>query len=178
MVILIEKRLREKLAPFNQKYLDIIMGKSESDENFRIRIYTPIRSLPKYAYLVQDERSAIRDVSLMDIMFSGVVRPSMTNKYFSFSGDLKEPIGFLAYRKVDDCIEEMILFSFLEERSGVIVKDFNLLIKKELPTVKSLKWKVNKNNLRAIQIYDKLVKPYGGKRYPVEHGFEYMITRR
>jgi hypothetical protein len=178
MVILKEKRLQERLVPFNKKYRDFILNKAETDDAFYARLHTHIKHLPKYAYLVQDENGPVRNVSLMDVMATARSLCGMTSLYFSFSEDLREPIGFISYRKEYDCIESMILFSFLEEHSGVIMKDFDLLVKKELPTVEALKWQVNKNNLRAIRLYDILVKPYGGKCYDREDWLEYVIKNR
>jgi hypothetical protein len=151
------------------------MAKMSSDEEFYRTLNTPIINLPRYQYLSQTDDPNVLKLTLMNCMAQARAGLHLTDGWFSFSEDLKNPIGFVAYQKIGNVIESMLLFSFLSDKSGVIVKDFKSLIDKELPRVSALKWKVHKGNTRAIQIYDSMLTAYSGVKYLVPNGFGYEI---
>jgi hypothetical protein len=179
MVRFIENRIQEKLVDFDdRRFRDIIMARMSSDEEFYKTLNTPIINLPKYQYLSQTDDPNVLKLTLMDCMAQAKIGLHLTDGWFSFSEDLKNPIGFVAYRKTGNEIESMLLFSFSSDKSGVIIKDFKTLINREIPRVSVLRWRVHKGNTRAIQIYDSVIAEYFGARYPISNGFGYEIKGR
>jgi hypothetical protein len=179
MVIFIKNQIQEKLVDFDdRRFRDIIIAKMSSDEEFYKTLNTPIINLPRYQYLSQTDDPNVLKLTLMNFMAQARTGLHLTDGWFSFSEDLKNPIGFVAYRKVGNTIESMLLFSFLVDKSGIIIKDFKTLINREIPRVSVLKWRVHKENTKAIQIYDSMIIEYSGIKYPVPNGFGYEIKGR
>lgn len=169
--------ITEKLVHLDNKYYDILMKQAENPELNKI-LYTPVKDLPGYSFLILDNKSDLNNKSVLDILIT--TRFQYTNKYLSVSTDDKKVIGYFAYHIEDDVVTTFVMFSFLgihQKDNKILLNDVIDRIKKLVPTVKEIQWTVAKGNTSAIKVYDDIIKNIvSGEKHVIPDGYKYIIT--
>jgi hypothetical protein len=168
--------ITEKLVPLDNKYYDILMKQAEDSKLNKI-LYTPVKDLSGYSFIVLDNKSKLNNMSILEILLN--TRFQYTNKYLSVSVDEKKVIGYFAYHIENDVVTTFVMFSFLgihQKGNRILLNDVITRIKELIPRVKEIQWTVAKENISAIKIYDDIIKNVvSGNKELIPDGYRYII---
>ena len=159
MIIIREKRLREKFEACSKEQLELLQDQIDQNPETNRMLTTPMREIPQYRWIFGEElqQSGLRDSTLAQAIAYFSAGYPRVKLFFSKAGTLFT--GFLVYAEQGTIIDNIKMASFKEasKPNPVLVSDLLVFIKKEATQKSKIEWLADKENLHAVSQYDRFL---------------------
>jgi hypothetical protein len=154
-----KKSLREQLVIANEDNYNQLLQQIEDNFELKERLTNPAKDIPYYKFLIEELPLDSEESSLLDIIVSSMEQ----NKYTPLLCKTNNRFtAFIAYIDRNDIIEDLKVFSFLDEKymNITLAKDLIKFIDNKFETVSIITWEALKDN-PAVVGYNKVCKMFG-----------------
>jgi hypothetical protein len=156
------EHLQEELVPANLENLKLLRQNMKKDSKLNQRLTEPAANNPYYRFLVEEITPRLKRASLLYIIKLTIKDADNHgfSSYFCKAGN--NITAFIAYVDTGDTIEEVKIFSLLDQKqpNPVLAKDLVKFLHENLKTRSVISWEAMKEN-PAVEQYNKVCKMFG-----------------